>query len=98
MLRRLIVCSFVWASVAHADPADDAKTKWKHGSALYDLGKYDEAIAEFEAAYELDPDPAYLFASAQANRLAKHYDRAIDLFQRWADLRPDDPRHATCWR
>jgi len=75
-----------------ADPTADAEAKWKHGSALYDLGKYKEAIVDFEAAYELDPNPAYLFAIAQANRFDHNYARAIELFRRYLDLQPDDPK------
>jgi len=89
----LLACLVV-TRTAIADPAADAQARWKHGSALYDLGKYKEAIVDFEAAYELDPDPSYLFAIAQANRLDNNYPRAIELFRRYLDLRPDDPKRA----
>jgi hypothetical protein len=89
---RIAALVLLVARIASADPADDAAAHFKKGSALYDLGKFDEAIVELEAAYTTDPNPKYLFATAQAHRFAKHWDKAVALYRRYLDLKPDDPR------
>ena len=79
-------------TVAVADPAEEAEAHFKKGSALYDLGRFEESIVELEAAYTTEPAPKYLFAIAQGHRFAKHYDKAISLYRRYLDVKPDDPR------
>jgi tetratricopeptide (TPR) repeat protein len=40
---------------------NEAREHARLGNKFYDLGRWDEAIAEFEKAYELRNDPAFLF-------------------------------------
>lgn len=47
-----------------------AREHYKAGTRAYDLGQYQEAVREYEAAYKLRDDPAILFNIGQANRLA----------------------------
>lgn len=69
---------------AAADPARaTADAHARRGIALYNLGKYDDAIAAFEAAYTLVPSDALLFNLAQAHRQAEHCDRAVTYYQRY---------------
>jgi tetratricopeptide (TPR) repeat protein len=49
----LLLC----ADIARADPATDADRLFLEGRELYKAGKYDEACAKFERAYELDKGP-----------------------------------------
>ena len=83
------------ASAARAEtPAETARARFEKGEVLYNLGKLDDAIVEFDAAYSLDPDPAYLFNLAQAHRLRGHAERALFLYRRYLDLVPDAPNRA----
>ena len=75
-------------------PRDAARARFDRGQVLYNLGKLDDAIAEFEAAYELDADPAYLFNLAQAHRLRGNRPRAIFFYRRYLDLSRDAPNRA----
>src|SRR4051812_40977344 len=69
------------AGGAPADPAAaTAKEHYLKGGRFYDLGKYDDAIREFEAAYENRPDPAFLYNLAQSHRLAGHNNDAIRFY------------------
>jgi hypothetical protein len=80
-----------------ADAAQDsaatasAKAHFKTGTTFYDLGKFDEAIREFESAYEAKSDPAFLFNLAQANRLAGHAAEALHLYRTYLRYVPDPP-------
>ncbi len=59
-------------------PADDAKARgeklFEEASAAYNLGKFDEAIVKFEAAYELLKAPSLLYNLGQAHVRAHEYD------------------------
>jgi hypothetical protein len=85
-------CLAAFGGAARADdppPQDAARARFDHGQKLYNLGKFRDAIADFEAAYELDPDPVYLFNLAQAHRLDNNIDRALFFYRRYLDLQPD---------
>jgi tetratricopeptide (TPR) repeat protein len=88
----------VGAAPALANPAPDprkaAAAHFERGQTLYNLGKLDEAIVELEAAYQLDPDPVYLFNLAQAHRLRGNLPRAIFYYRRYLALSPDAPNRA----
>ena len=91
----LVLCGA--ARLAAADPGatpdppprEAARAHHVRAQSLYDLGKFDEAIPEFEAGYRLDPQPAYLFNIAQAHRLAGRRDRALYFYRRYLELAPD---------
>jgi tetratricopeptide (TPR) repeat protein len=88
---RLLLALLLLSQVARAD--DDARAHFKRGTTYYALGKYSEAAVEYEKAYELHPDPALLYNSAQANRLAGNKQRALTLYQNFLRLYSDkDPR------
>ena len=73
----LLVCALlVGASVTHADDKADKVEAAKHyqlGKRHYNLNEWDDAIAEFKAAYTLFPDPVNLYNIAQAYRLKKNH-------------------------
>jgi len=60
------------------------------GKVAYDSGDYDGASREFESGYRIDPKPALLYAWAQAERLGKHCDEAITLYQKYLDSDPNE--------
>lgn len=87
----VMLASLASVGVAHADDAATAEERRAKGKALYELGKYREAIVEWEASYELDRKPNTLYAIAQAYRFLEEYDRAIQLFRHFLDVAPEDP-------
>lgn len=69
----LFVCALLLgATPTFADDKADKAKADKHyqlGKRHYNLAEWDEAIAEFKAAYKLFPDPVNLYNIAQAYRL-----------------------------
>ncbi len=84
--------------VARADARGDAraaaKSHFERGSVLFDLQRYDEAAAEYEAAYEAKPDPALLYNLGQSYRLAGKYERALRAYQNFLRHMPQSPQRA----
>jgi tetratricopeptide (TPR) repeat protein len=68
------------SSSAFGDDVDDRRQAREHfekGTRLYELGHFDEAIKEYETAYQLKNDPTLLFNVAQAHRLAGQHQQAL---------------------
>jgi tetratricopeptide (TPR) repeat protein len=72
--------------------ADDGRRRareiYKEGVRLYDLGRFDDAIAQYETAYRLSDDPALLFNIGQAHRLARHWERAMFFYRSYLHRAP----------
>jgi tetratricopeptide (TPR) repeat protein len=56
--------------------------------AFYNERKYPEAIAEFEAAYEVDPQPLIVFNIGQAYRKGGLLDEALVKYREYLDKDP----------
>lgn len=96
-MLRIAVCLLLTTTVAAAgapgnsatsNNADEARAHYKKGLSYYALQKYAEAANEYEAAFELEPDPALLYNAAQAHRLASNKTRALALYQSYLRLFP----------
>ncbi|HVR62822.1 MAG TPA: tetratricopeptide repeat protein, partial [Polyangia bacterium] len=61
---------------------------------FFDLGKYADAIKEFEAAYEAKNDPAFLYNLAQAHRLAGNPEQALRFYRTYLRKNPKPPNRA----
>lgn len=76
------------AIVVHCSPAvaeggkrgDEARVARTKATVALNLGRYDEAAANFEEAYTLTQDPLLLFSLGQAYRLAGKPDKALAAF------------------
>lgn len=67
-----ITCVLLSASTGFAQPKKvEAENAYKYGQSLYLKEDYEGAARQFKAAYDLDPDPVYLFNIAQSYRLGK---------------------------
>lgn len=67
------------AAFARADRADvsTAKQRYESGLRNFDLGRFEEAAEDFQAAYKLTGDPTLLFNTAQAYRQAHNFSKAL---------------------
>src|SRR5215471_679856 len=94
----LIVALGVVTTTLPARAADDAAAKarehYQKGTAFYDLAKYAEAIQEFEAAYEIKNDPAFLYNLAQSYRLAGNPEQALHFYRTYLRREPKTPNRA----
>ncbi len=104
MLRALLVTAAL-AGVASAQPAPpptpapvptpsgdpkvEAKAHFDKGNTHYNLGEFDDAIAEFKTAYQLSSAPGLLFNIAQSYRLKKDYEEASQFYKTYLRLKPD---------
>jgi hypothetical protein len=90
---RLLLLSFVatvWLALAGGPSwaADDsaaaqARLHYQKAASLYELGRYQEAIPEYEAAFQLKNDPAFLYNLAQCHRLAGNLEQALHFYRRY---------------
>jgi hypothetical protein len=79
-----------------AQPAvdDEATPLFERGARLYSKGSYDEAIAEFEKAYQVAPSPILLFNIAQCHRHLGNKERALFFYHRYLEQKPRAPNRA----
>jgi tetratricopeptide (TPR) repeat protein len=81
----------VLSPCAHAEDRQLAREHFQRGSKAFALGAYDEAIAEYSAAYRIKDDPALLYNIAQAHRLASHAPEALRFYKMYLSLVPKAP-------
>ncbi len=90
-LARIVVCITLWLPggrvlAGDIDPA--ARDHLDRGLVLYAEKHYEAASKAFSEGYALDPRPEFLFAWAQAERLAGHPQRAIELYREFLTTEP----------
>jgi len=81
--------------VAHAEDAATkrARKAYDKGEKLFALGRFDEALESYEAAYDAKPLPGFLFNIGQCHRNLGDLDAAIFSFQKYLELAPDADNH-----
>jgi tetratricopeptide (TPR) repeat protein len=91
-----LLCSFAIPARAEteAQKKQAAKEHYEIATRFYDLGKYGEAIQEYEAAYLLFADPNLLYNIGQAYRLWDKPEEAIRSYKNYLRHRPDAPNRA----
>ena len=84
---------------AQAAPVEQAKMYFSAGQQAYEARQYLVAATAFEQAYELSPQPAILFSTAQAYRLhfliarrPEHLEKAIGLYREYLVRAPAGSR------
>jgi tetratricopeptide (TPR) repeat protein len=88
------VVAIMIGAPAIADQVSVAKQHFEAGTKAYDLGHYDEAVKEYEAAYRAKDDPALLFNIGQAYRGLGDAQAAIRAFRSYLRRLPDAPNRA----
>jgi tetratricopeptide (TPR) repeat protein len=79
---------------ATAQAQQQAKENYDRGVMAYNLERFDEAIAAFTRAYELDPAPILLFNIAQSRWKKGESERAVFYYRRYLEAAPDAPNRA----
>jgi len=82
------------AGPALAGDRESARDHYVKGTRAYELGLFDEAIAEYMAAYKIKDDPALLFDIGQAHRLAGHPAEALRFYKTYLSKIPAAPNRA----
>ena len=68
-----------------------ARMHFQKGQRFFDVGRWDEAAAEFEKAYAVRSDPTFLYNMAQSFRRKGDTKRAIDLYKNYLIKAPKSP-------
>jgi len=99
VLAALFVLGFAIGLTAapSAARAEDQETKQarqhaRNAKQYFDLGQWDEAIAEYREAYRLRSDPAFLFNIAQSYRRKGDLQPALDLYKNYLIENPTTPK------
>jgi hypothetical protein len=80
-------------AVAFADPvAQEAQRHLERGLRKYKAEDYPAAIREFQAGYECEPWPEFIFALAQARRLSGDCSGALEAYHRYLATSPAQER------
>jgi tetratricopeptide (TPR) repeat protein len=93
MKSLMLIVACLIASTAHADDRAVFHEHVRKGTRAYNLGHYRDAVAEFEAAYQLKDDPAILFNIGQAYRAAGDYASAVTAYKSYVRNLPKGERH-----
>ncbi|MEO8699061.1 MAG: hypothetical protein ABI867_03425 [Kofleriaceae bacterium] len=85
MRSALVVALAIAGGNAHADSGPKAKhdavAAYQEGQRRYRAEDYLHAAEQFELAWKLDPDPAYLFNVAQAYRFGAKCTKSIEFYR-----------------
>jgi tetratricopeptide (TPR) repeat protein len=92
VLALLVLMS--WSRPAAAASAEEPRALVKQGNALYQAGRFEDALRAYQRAYELRPRPVLLFNLAQCHRELGRLARAIYLYERYLVELPAAPDRA----
>ena len=76
-------------ALSSATPDQAARKHFEHAEKLYALGKFQDALTEYEAAYEAKPLAGFLFNIGQCYRNLGNYKQAVFSFKKYLDEKPD---------
>jgi tetratricopeptide (TPR) repeat protein len=87
LVALVLLCA---SGVARAEDINttQAREHYNKGAKAFALGKFDDAIKEYEAAYELRDDPVFLYNIAQAHRLNRNPERALFFYRSYLSHAP----------
>jgi tetratricopeptide (TPR) repeat protein len=77
------------APAAADSNVEKGRSHFKQGKAFQDGGSFERAAEQYKLAYAADPRPEMLFNIAQAYRLAKLKEQALDYFKQYLDKQPN---------
>ncbi len=90
-LTTVSLCLLLSSSAFAQADAKAAREHYKRGTTLYDLGRYEDAIGEFQQAYEIKDEPVLLYNIAQAYRLSNKFKEALQFYRTYLRRSPRAP-------
>ena len=91
-LAVLCLVAFAPRAVFADDPTmRSAKRHFERGEKLFALGKFDQALDEYQEAFDAKPIPDFLFNIGQCYRNLGDYQQAIFSYKKFLKLDPETP-------
>lgn len=96
LLLGIALCVVQPARLAWADDPETraARRHFDKADKLFALGRFDEALEQYQKAFDAKPIPDFLFNIGQCYRNLGDYDNAIFSFRKFLTLEPETPRRA----
>jgi tetratricopeptide (TPR) repeat protein len=95
---QVMVAKTIHPVVKTVNPEAEAKTHYGRGTSYYNLGRYREALAEYEAAYLAVQDPPFLFNIAQCYRKMGKDQEALGAYRSYLRVAPNAPNRSEVQR
>jgi tetratricopeptide (TPR) repeat protein len=86
------------ARAKEGDSARPGRALFERAEASFQQGKFEEARVDYQAAYDVEPLPAFLFNIGQCYRNMGDYEHARVYFRRYTALDPHSPNRAAAER
>jgi tetratricopeptide (TPR) repeat protein len=86
------------AAAASASSDRPGRARFEQAEVKFNLGRFEDAVADYQAAYEVEPLPAFLFNIGQCYRNMGDYERAEFYFRRYVALDPRSPNRPAAER
>jgi tetratricopeptide (TPR) repeat protein len=77
------------SGLAQSRSKQSAEKHYNKGMTAYSLGHFRAAIEEFEKAYEIKPEPIFLYNIAQSHRQNGNPQQAVFFYRRYLDADPN---------
>jgi tetratricopeptide (TPR) repeat protein len=90
MTSPVLALALALAVAAPAQPLSPAEQAKERALDAWEAGRYEEARAEIERAYQLDPLRRYLFARARIEQADGHCDVANEFYRRYLAEKPPE--------
>jgi tetratricopeptide (TPR) repeat protein len=78
--------------------ARPGRALFEQAEAKFNVGRFDEALVDYQAAYDAEPLPAFLFNIGQCHRNLGNYEQAQFFFRRYTALDPRSPNRPAAER
>jgi tetratricopeptide (TPR) repeat protein len=98
LLVVLAVAGAVPSVAAAAVDHRPGRALFEQAETKFNLGKFEDAAADYQSAYEAEPLPAFLFNIGQCYRNMGNYERAQFFFRRYVTLDPLSPNRPVAER
>jgi tetratricopeptide (TPR) repeat protein len=82
------------ARAQNPSPEELARRHHERGTTFYNLGQFEEAIAEYRKGYEQKADPVFLLNIGEAYRQLGAHEKALFFYRRYLSVVPAAPNRA----
>lgn len=85
----IIVFNFFIVNISYAQSDDEARIHFEAARSYYQHGQFEEALREFQTAYQLSPRPLLLYNIGMCNRELGRWQESISAFEQYLQELPN---------